>query len=51
MDSIITAEDEESLKRIRWTTIDIVVPTTETTFNIGDNTVSINSDKMACHER
>ena len=51
MDSIITAEDEESLKRIRWTTIDIVVPTTEITFNISGNIVSINPDKMAYDER
>ena len=52
MDSIITTEDEESLKRIRWTTIDVAVPTTETTFNISGNTVSIkHPDKTTYDER
>ena len=55
MDAIITTEDEESLKRIRWTTIDIAVTTrgstTEATFNISGNTVSVNPDKMAYDER
>ena len=52
MDSIITTEDEESLKRIRWTTIDIAVtacgPTTEATFSTSGNTVTVgvNPDKM-----
>ena len=55
MDSIITAEDEESLKRIRWTTIDVAVTTcgstTEATFSTSGNTVSISPDKMAYDDR
>ena len=54
MDTIITTEDEESLKRIRWTTIDIAATTcgstTEETFNTSSNTVSISPDKMAYDE-
>ena len=57
MDSIITTEDEESLKRIRWTTIDIVVTACEPTttdnivFNASNNIVSSNHIKMACAEK
>ena len=55
MDSIITTEDEESLKRIRWTTIDIAVTTcgstAEATFNTSSNTVSSYLDNVVYDER
>ena len=55
MDAIITTEDEESLKRIRWTTIDIAVTTcgstAEATFNTSSNTVSSYLDNVAYDER
>lgn len=55
MDTIITTEDEESLKRIRWTTIDIAATicgsTTEETFNTNSNTVLNHPTEMAYTER
>lgn len=53
MDSIITTEDEESLKRIRWTTIDVAVTTcgstTETTVSASNNTTAYDERKLETH--
>ena len=55
MDAIITTEDEESLKRIRWTTIDIAATTcgstTEATFNTSSNNALSHPTEMAYAER